>query len=81
VSGFVIDFGSGALAAVPGSPFATGGKGPAFATSSGSFVYVADKTTNDVAVFAIGKNGTLAAVTGSPFNVATSPQWITLVKE
>ncbi len=81
VSGFVIDSSSGALGAVNGSPFATSGKGPIFAAASSTFLYVADNTTNDVAVFAIGSNGTLAAITGSPLNVATSPQWITLVKE
>ncbi|HLW53842.1 MAG TPA: beta-propeller fold lactonase family protein [Candidatus Angelobacter sp.] len=81
VSAFVIAKGSGALGAVSGSPFATGGTGPSFVAASGAFVYVGDQGTNDVAAFAIGSNGALTAVPNSPFNVATSPAWITLLKE
>jgi 6-phosphogluconolactonase (cycloisomerase 2 family) len=79
VSGYVIDANSGALGAVSGSPFATGGGGPSFLAASSSFLYVSDQTTNDVTAFAIGNNGALTVVPGSPFNVATSPQWISLL--
>jgi 6-phosphogluconolactonase (cycloisomerase 2 family) len=81
VSGFVIDSNSGALGAVAGSPFPTGGKGPTFLAATGTFVYVTENVTNDVAAFAIGTNGTLTAVSGSPFNVATQPVWIALGTE
>jgi 6-phosphogluconolactonase len=79
VSGFVIDANSGALGAISGSPFATGGAGPGFLAATNAFLYVGEQTTNDVAAFAIGTNGALTAVTGSPFSVATSPQWISLL--
>ena len=81
VSAFVIDKNSGALGAVSGSPFPTGGKLPSFVAASGAFVYVADQGTNDIAAFSIGSNGALTAVPNSPFSVATSPVWITLLKE
>ena len=81
VSAYLIDSGTGALAALSGSPFATGGRGPTFVAASGSFVYVTEQTTNDVAAFSIGSTGALAAVPGSPFNVPVAPQWITLLKE
>jgi len=77
----VIDKNSGTLGAVSGSPFPTGGKLPSFVAASGAFVYVADQGTNDIAAFSIGSNGALTAVPNSPFSVATSPVWITLLKE
>jgi 6-phosphogluconolactonase len=72
VSGFVIDASSGALGAVTGSPFATGGVGPSSVAvdSNTSIVYVTDQVSHDVAAFGIIKGGTLQAVTGSPFGVA-----------
>jgi YVTN family beta-propeller protein len=81
VSAFVIDANSGALAAVSGSPFPTAGQGPNFVAATSTFVYVTDQTTNDVSAFSIGANGALTAVTGSPFNVATSPVWMTVVNQ
>jgi 6-phosphogluconolactonase (cycloisomerase 2 family) len=79
VSGYIIDASTGALGAVNGSPFATGGAGPGFLAASNAFLYVGDQTSNDVAAFAIANNGSLTAVSGSPFNVATSPHWISLL--
>jgi YVTN family beta-propeller protein len=81
VSAYVIDANTGALAPVSGSPFATAGQGPNFVAATSTFVYVTDQTTNDIAAFSIGANGTLTAVTGSPFNVAVSPVSITLVSQ
>jgi 6-phosphogluconolactonase len=81
VSAFVIDATTGALGAVSGSPFPTGGKGPSFLAASATSLYVTDQVTNDVAAFSIGSNGGLTAVAGSPINVATSPTWITLINE
>lgn len=78
VSAFVIDKGTGALGAINGSPFTTAGRGPNFLAASSSFLYVSDQITNDVTAFAISSNGALTAVPGSPFNVATGPQWIAL---
>jgi len=78
VSAFVIDKSTGALGAISGSPFATPGRGPNFVAATSAFVYVTDQITNDVTAFSIGSNGALTAAPGSPFNVATGPQWVAL---
>ena len=81
VSGFVIDATSGALGAISGSPFATGGVGPSAVAvdSTTSFVYVAEQTSHDVASFSIGANGALKPVAGSPFGAATAASSIVVV--
>jgi YVTN family beta-propeller protein len=81
VSVFVIDPNTGALAQIAASPAPTGGRGPGFVVATGAFVYVADQTTHDVAVFARGSKGELTPIKGSPFNVPVSPAWITLFEE
>jgi YVTN family beta-propeller protein len=81
ISAFVIDSGTGTLGAVSGSPFPTGGRGPSYLAATGTFVYAAELGTNDVAALAIGTNGALTAVAGSPFSVATQPLWIALGNE
>jgi 6-phosphogluconolactonase len=82
VSAFAIDSTSGALGAVSGSPFATGGVGPSAVAvdSTTSFVYVTDQTSHDIAAFNIFSNGALKAMTGSPFGVATAATAITVVR-
>lgn len=81
VSGFAIDSTSGALGAVSGSPFATGGVGPAAVAvdSTTSFVYVGEQTSHDVAAFSIGADGALKPIAGSPFGAATSASSIVVV--
>lgn len=81
VSVFVIDASSGKLGQVTGSPFATGGGGPsALAVAPDSTaVYVTDGVTNDIAALAIGSNGSLKPIAGSPFGIPTSGRAITLV--
>jgi 6-phosphogluconolactonase (cycloisomerase 2 family) len=79
VSAYVIDASSGALGAVSGSPFATGGAGPGFLAATNAFLYVGEQTSNDVVAFAIANDGSLSPAPGSPFSVATSPQWISLL--
>jgi 6-phosphogluconolactonase len=81
ISAFVVDSKTGALGAVSGSPFPTGGKGPTFLAATGTFVYVTEQVTNDIAAFAIGSNGPLTPVANSPFSVATPPVWISLGNE
>jgi 6-phosphogluconolactonase len=81
VSAYAIDANTGALAPVSGSPFATAGKGPNFVAATSTLVYVTDQTTNDISAFAIGTNGTLTPVSGSPFNVAVSPVGMTVVNQ
>src|SRR5215467_8916980 len=81
VSGFAIDASSGALGAISGSPFATGGVGPAAVAvdSNSSFVYVGEQGSHDVASFSIGGNGALKLVAGSPFGAATTTTSIVVV--
>jgi 6-phosphogluconolactonase len=40
---------------------------------AGAYLYVANSGSNDISVFSIGTNGALTAITGSPFQVGTSP--------
>ncbi len=68
---------NGALTPVPGSPFATGGRGVGggfYATNRltvcaiGNFLYVSNAGSNDVSAFAINPTtGVLTPVPGSPF--------------
>jgi 6-phosphogluconolactonase (cycloisomerase 2 family) len=81
VSAYAIDSTSGALGAVTGSPFPTGGVGPSAVAvdTDTSVVYVTDQISHDIAAFGIGSNGALKAVVGSPFGVATSASTIRVV--
>ena len=69
VSAYAINAATGALTAVPGSPFATGHlPNTVIIDPSGSFLYTADNGSNDVWGFAIDpSSGALAVVPGSPF--------------
>ncbi len=82
VSAYAIDSSSGALGAVNGSPFPTGGVGPSAVAvdADTSFVYVTEQTSHDIAAFTIASNGALQLVKGSPFGVATSATAITIVR-
>jgi 6-phosphogluconolactonase len=81
VSAYVIDSASGALGAVTGSPFTTGGVGPSAVAvnANSSIVYVTEQGSHDIAAFGIFSNGVLQPVIGSPFGVATSASAIGLV--
>jgi Lactonase, 7-bladed beta-propeller len=72
----------GTLAALPGSPFLTGGSGvgnpneilgpddsddPIAISSDGQYLMAVNGGSNTVAVFSINPNGSLTAVPGSPF--------------
>jgi 6-phosphogluconolactonase len=81
VSAFTIDSTTGALTSVPGSPFPFAGQtvlnsnpvGIVF-DSTGHFVYVALRATNQVAAFSIASGtGALASVPGSPFSAGNLP--------
>ncbi len=74
VMGFSINHSSGALTAIPGSPFAVS---PSQVTTlaadpdanGGRFLFAADFTSGDLVVFTIdGSTGALTPVTGSPFS-------------
>ncbi len=82
VYGFSND-GSGNLSMLPGSPFATGGVGVIDPGNSGTDPFDADQQiitnaagtllfavnghSNDISAFSIGSDGSLSAVSGSPF--------------
>jgi len=76
ISGYAIDWNSGELATVPGSPFATGGLNPAsIAHDPGShFLFVASSDSNTISAFAINQStGALTPVPGSPFSAGGHP--------
>jgi 6-phosphogluconolactonase len=80
VAGFAINATTGALTAVPGSPFAAGVDSsglPAF-SPSGTFVYVTNQgPTGSVSGYAIDPNtGSLTPVPGSPFAAGNDPTWV-----
>lgn len=75
INSFTINAKTGALAAVSGSPLATGTT-PSEVTvdSFGKFAYVANSNSNNVSAYTINKNtGALTAITGSPFAAGTAP--------
>lgn len=45
---------------------------------TGKFVYVVNRTSNNVSAYVIGANGMLSPVAGSPFATGTNPQSITI---
>jgi 6-phosphogluconolactonase len=80
VAAFVVDSATGALTAVTGSPFLSGGSnvlgdpGICQIDSRGKFLLVTHSATNSVAVFSINQDtGALTAVPGSPFAVGSKP--------
>ncbi len=71
VYGYSADTSSGALTAIPGSPFNTGVSQPGngMATDpAGKFLFITIGNMNEVAAFTIGSNGALTPVANSPFN-------------
>jgi len=79
---------AGVLAQVSGSPFTTQGTGTVAVTAPGfltvdagsAFLYVANTASNGIAAFLINADGTLGAVTNSPFAQSVSPLWIVTSK-
>ncbi len=81
VSGFSINATTGALAAIPGSPFATGGScgagGISVSTTPNSqFLYAANAGSSNISAFGIASNGALSPVAGSPFAAGGTPDGI-----
>src|SRR5262249_13101203 len=82
VYGYAIDAASGALVAIPGSPFSAG-ENPASAAVdvSGRFLFVANNANtangNSVSAFSIDpETGALTPVSGSPFTTSPSPLFV-----
>ena len=80
VSAYTIDGATGALTAVPGSPFpADAGPFSVTVDPTGQFLYVANlnPSSNNVSAYTIdGATGALTTVPGSPFPAGTSPRGI-----
>jgi 6-phosphogluconolactonase (cycloisomerase 2 family) len=80
---FTIDS-TGALTAVPDSPFTIPGQGapdsqPLGIVDTGSYVYAALSNTNQIAAFSIvSGTGALTPVPGSPFSAGTNPTAVVL---
>jgi len=78
--GYVFGFSvgsTGALTALPGSPFAAGVKPSAIGSdSSSAHLYVTDFSSGNVRGYAIGSTGALTALSGSPFPGGNQPSAI-----
>ena len=78
--GYVFGFSvgsTGALTALPGSPFAAGVKPSAIASNATSAnVYVTDLSSNNVRGYVVGSTGALTALSGSPFPAGNQPSAI-----
>ena len=73
ISGYSIGS-NGALAPLPGSPFAAGsGTGPVVVDPTGKFVYVINEGDATISAYSIGSNGALTPVPGSPFSTVSTP--------
>ncbi len=80
VSAFTINFSTGALTPVTGSPFAAGtGPFSVAVDPSGSFVYVANNGSNNVSVYTINSTtGALTPIPGSPFPAGMAPSSVVI---
>ena len=80
ISVFSIDPATGALTLVSGSPFPTGGaSGSGISlgvTPDNQFLFASSSGSNNITVFSIAANGTLTAISGSPFAAAGLPDGI-----
>ena len=81
IAAFTISPGTGALTAVPGSPFTAGTfpyemalYSPGGVSPSGPFAYVANRGSNNISAFLVQSTGaSLSVVSGSPFAAGTAP--------
>jgi 6-phosphogluconolactonase len=81
VSGYTINSATGALTAIAGSPFASGGSGPLSVAvdPSGKFAYVVNGSVTDFAGVNVSgytinsTTGALTAIAGSPFAAGSGP--------
>jgi 6-phosphogluconolactonase len=82
VSAFAVNNTTGALTAVPGSPFAAGTDPKAMALYGSSALYVANAGSNNVSAYSIDEgNGALAPLSPGPSTIATgkSPTSVVVV--
>jgi 6-phosphogluconolactonase len=79
VSAFAIDYNTGSLTPLRGSPFPAG-SGPRSMTldASGSFAYVANAGDNDLSAYTIDPtSGALIANSAAPFAAGNNVYWVT----
>ena len=76
IQGYSVNNTTGALIAVPGSPFSdVGGPVAAATNSTGTILFVANQATNSISVFAINSSlGALTEISGSPFSTGDGQQ-------
>jgi 6-phosphogluconolactonase len=72
---FSISSSNGTISEVTGSPYKTA-TGPfgVLVDSTGSYVYVSNRTEGTISAFTISSTGTLTAITGSPFATGELPE-------
>ena len=76
ISAFAIDWHTGQLAPVAGSPFRTGGANPTVVAHDpqARFLFVANTDSNNISVYKVNQsNGALSTVAGSPFPTGKTP--------
>ena len=82
LSAFTIDSVTGALTAVPGSPFPRRSGGAAILMAvdpSGKFLYVPNSSSGSISAFTINSTtGALTEVPGSPFAAGSGPQGVAI---
>ena len=80
ISGYTINFSSGALTEMANSPFACGGAGNhGTVDPTGKFIFVAGTGLGGVVGFTINPTtGSLTEVTGSPFTCGTTPHQLAI---
>ena len=65
---------TGALSEITGSPYTTGtGPWAVFIDSTGSYLYVTNRSANTVSAFLLSGTGALTQISGSPFSAGTNP--------
>jgi 6-phosphogluconolactonase (cycloisomerase 2 family) len=82
ISAFSLDGSTGALAAVPGAPFAgTGHPTEVAVHSTNRFLYAANRLGNSVSAWAVDAAGSLTPLAGAPFPAGPGPTAIALTNQ
>jgi probable HAF family extracellular repeat protein len=71
---------SGQLTQISGSPFGGGNPNFVAADYTGTFLYAANRSSNDISAYNIGSSATLTPTPGSPFTAVSDPVSIALVR-
>jgi 6-phosphogluconolactonase len=71
---------SGQLTQISGSPFGGGNPNFVAADYTGTFLYAANRSSNDISAYKIGSSATLTPTPGSPFTAVSDPVSIALVR-